>query len=279
MDLPYDQNFFIENIIDPAHLYTIHSETLKMSKDPQALEIETIKVSARGIEGRYRKTKSPNPTWISLNFIAPNLVTYRGSIGKRIGGAALYSLPLEKGSCRIIVRNYNNSSTWKSKLQPRWFEHWYRCKFVEEDLSLIVGQSVEVNRSQQALKELYLPLKTSDVLVVAYRKWLDKYGSLLPFYQGYETSHNIKGEEQSVDIGNRFSRHTQLCSSCSQAYKVTKRVKQTLVGLAIALAALGLVLDHSWIQLLVVSASVLAVLLAFAAEEVKTKFERSYTRN
>ncbi len=56
-------------------------------------------------------------------------------------------------------------------------------------------------------------------------------------------------------------------------------MKQTLVGVAIALAALGIVLDHSWIQLLVVSASVSAVLLAVAAEKVKTKFERSYTRN
>ncbi len=279
MDLPYDQAFFVENILDPSHLYISHNGTLNGRKYAQPLEMEVIKVSLQGVEGRYRKTKSPNQNWVSLNFIAPNLVTYRGSSANFVGGAALYSLPLGKGRCRIIVRNYKNSSTWKLKLQPRWFEHWYRSKFVEEDLPLVVGQQVEVNRSKQSLKELYLPLKTSDVLVVAYRKWLDKYGSLLPFYQGYETSHNIKGEKQSVDIGTRFTRHTEICGSCSQAYEVTKRVKQTLVGLAIALAALGIVLDHSWIQVLVVSASVSAVLLTVVAEKVKTKFERSYTRN
>ncbi len=94
MDLPYEQNFFIENIIDPSHLYTIHSETLYKGQDPQPLEIEAIKVSVRGIEGRYRKTKSQNQNWMSLNFIASNLVTYRILHSEVISGAALYSLPL-----------------------------------------------------------------------------------------------------------------------------------------------------------------------------------------
>ena len=279
IDLPYDQNFFIENALDPSHLYISHNGTLKWRENAQPLEMEVIKVSLSGIEGRYRKTKSPNKNWLSLNFVAPNLVTYRGSSAEFVGGAALYSLPLGKGRCRIIIRNYNNFSTWKLKLQPRWFEHLYRNKFLEEDLPLVVGQQTQANRLEQSLKELYLPLKTSDLVLVEYRKWLDKYGLLLPFYQGYETSHNIKGEKQSVDIGTRFSRHTQLCSSCSQAYEVTKKVKQTLVGVAIALAAVGLVLDHSWIQVLVVSASVSAVCLAVVAEKVKTKFECSFTRN
>ena len=117
------------------------------------------------------------------------------------------------------------------------------------------------------------------MVLIEYRKWLDKYGSLLPFYQGYETSHNIRGEKQSVGIGTRFERHTKICGSCSQAYEVTKKVRKTLVGVAISLAAVGLVLDHSWIQILVVFASVSAVLLAVVAEIVKTKFERSSILN
>ncbi len=51
------------------------------------------------------------------------------------------------------------------------------------------------------------------------------------------------------------------------------------MGVAISLAALAVVLDHSWIQILVVFASVSAVLLAVVAEMVKIKFERSSTRN
>ena len=278
-DLPYDQTFFIENALDPSHLFISHNGTLNSRKEAQPLEMEVLKVSLQRIESRYRKTKSPNQNWVSLNFIAPHSVIYNTSTPERIGGAALYSLPLGKGRCRIIIRNYNNSSSWKLQLQPRWFEHWYRNKFLEEDLPLVVGQQTQVNLREKSLKELYLALKTSDLVLVEYRKWLDQYGSLLPFYQGYETSHNLKGEKQSIDIGTRFEGHTKICGSCSQAYEVTKGVKQTLVGLAMALAALGLVLESSWIQLLVVSASLSAVLLAVVAEKVKTKFERSYTRN
>ncbi len=277
IDLPYDQTFFIENALDPSHLFISHEGTLNSRKYAQPLEMEVIEVSCQGIQGRYRKTKSPNKNWTRLNFVAPNLVTYRNSFSDKIGGAALYSLPLGKGRCRIIIRNYKNISTWKLKIQPRWFEHWYRNKFLEEDLPLVVGQQTQVNLLQQSIKELYLPLKTSDIVLIEYRKWLDKYGSLLPFYQGYETSQNI--EKQSVDIGDRFSRHTQICGSCSRAYQITKQVKQILIGVAILMAGLAILKDGSWIEILSVFASLLAVILAVFADKVKTKFERSYTRH
>ena len=85
--------------------------------------------------------------------------------------------------------------------QFNWKQCLYHVTFI---------QDLPKNRPQQSLRELYLPLKTSDLVLVEYRKWLDKYGSLLPFYQGYETSHNI--DKQSVGIGTRFSRHTTLKS-------------------------------------------------------------------
>ncbi|NES81577.1 MAG: Rieske 2Fe-2S domain-containing protein [Moorea sp. SIO2B7] len=276
IDLPYDQTFFIENALDPSHLFISHNGTLKWRKYVQPLKMEIIEVSSQGIQGRYCHTKGPNQNWISLNFIAPNLVTYRRSSSNPILGSALYSLPLGKGRCRIIIRNYKNISAWKLKLQPRWFEHWYRNKFLEEDLPLVVGQQTQVNCLEKSLKELYLPLKTSDLVLIEYRKWLDKYGSLLPFYQGYKTSHNI--DKHSVEIGTRLTRHTQICGSCSQAYEVTKKVKQSLVGVAIGMAVLAILTDGSWIEIFSVSASLLAVILAVLAGKVKTKFERSYTR-
>ena len=47
--------------------------------------------------------------------------------------------------------------------------------------------------------------------------------------------------------------------------------------MVIALAALGLILDDSWIKILVVSGAVCAVFLAVVAEKTKIKFERSYS--
>ncbi|BAZ21166.1 Rieske [2Fe-2S] domain-containing protein [Kalymmatonema gypsitolerans NIES-4073] len=60
---------------------------------------------------------------------------------------------------------------------------------------------------------------------------------------------------------------------------MTNRVKQISVGVAIALAALAILADGSWIQVGAVLASLAAVGIAVGAEKLKTHFERSYTRH
>jgi hypothetical protein len=148
---------------------------------------------------------------------------------------------------------------------------------------LIVGQQAEIERLGQSLKQVYLPLKTSDLLAIEYRKWLDKFGKSLPFYQGYSSSkrsgNQVEGDRKSMLL-DRFSRHTQICSSCNRAYNVTNRLKQTFVVVAIAMVAWAMAIDKPSSQNLVaVLAFLMAVALAGVAQIVKTKFERSYERH
>lgn len=197
------------------------------------------------------------------------------------GGAVIYTLPLGKGRCRVLLRNYQNFLTWKIKLQPRWLEHLFRNRVSEEDMPFIRGQQAHIERLGKNPDSLYLPLKTSDTLLIEYRKWLDKYGSSLPFYQGYSTSKLDVLSDNEIPpavLAERFRRHTQICSSCNRAYQVTNRVKHGSMGVAIALFALAIVTDHSWHQILAVSLALSAVSLAVIAQIVKTKFERSYQR-
>jgi uncharacterized protein YbaR (Trm112 family) len=171
--------------------------------------------------------------------------------------------------------------TWQVKRKPRWLEHLRQSKVLEEDLPQILGQQAEIERLGQSLKKVYLPLKTSDLLAIEYRKWLDKFGQSLPFYEGYSTSKRAEsnGECNHKPVSlDRLERHTLICSSCNRAYQVTNRLKQTLVGVAIGMAALAIVTDGFWNKIGAVSASLLAVVLAVVAQKVKTKFERSYTR-
>ena len=148
-------------------------------------------------------------------------------------------------------------------------------------MDVFIGQETEIERLQKSLAQLWLPLATSDALVLEYRKWLDKYGQNLPYYQGYSTakppvrSENFSGQKI---LETRLDRHTVICSSCSGAYRTTIQVKQTLVGLAIALTALA-ILTEGRASLVAVSCAILAVILAVVAQKVKTKFERSYTRH
>lgn len=283
-DLPYDQSYFIENIIDPAHIPISHDGIMGSRKDAQALELEVIDSNIQGIKGRWRRTRTPNQPWISLDFIAPNLILYKFGNEQqgKFGGTALYSIPLGKNRCRILIRNYGNLFTKKTKLMPPWLDHiLLRNKILEGDLQLVVEQKAQIERLGQNLKEVYLPLKTSDTLVVEYRKWLDKFGRYLPFYQGYSTSKNVGSSDvdQKLITLDRFSQHTLICHSCNQAYQVTNKVKQSCIGVAIALAAVAILADDSRIKIAAISLSVAAVAISAMAQRFKTFFERSYTRH
>ena len=282
-DLPYDQTYFTENIIDPVHIHISHHGTLGNRKNAHPLEMEVIESSHKGIRGRMRNRENSNQPWIPVEFVAPNLVYYRFSIEQKgwFGAVVFYSIPLGQNRCRILVRNYRNFLTWKLKLTPRWFDHWLRSRVLEEDLPQILGQKTEIERLGKPMKEVFLPLKSSDLFVIEYRKWLDKFGFSLPFYQGYETAKltdSSKECHQAPVLLDRLDRHTQMCSSCSRAYQVTNKLKQGAIGIAIAFAALGIATDQL-ASTMAVSASLLAVALAVVAEKAKSKFERSYTRH
>ncbi|MBW4457029.1 MAG: Rieske 2Fe-2S domain-containing protein [Nostoc indistinguendum CM1-VF10] len=280
-DLPYDQSYLIEHALDPAHANISHHGSEGNRESAKPLEMEVSESSATGIRGRFRGKQKPNANWVKVDFVAPNFVYYKLDFEKEIWGLALYSIPLGKGRSRVLFRSYSNNNffTWKVKLTPRWLDHWFRNKVVEEDLPLFVGVQEQVERLGRNLKEVYLPLKTSDRFVIEYRKWLDKFGASLPFYQGYSTSQaaDSNGECNAVLLG-RFSQHTLICSSCHRAYQVTNRLKKTLVAVAIGLTALAIVTDGFGHEVAAVSASLSAVALAAVVQIVKTRFERSYKR-
>ncbi|MGF1486926.1 MAG: Rieske 2Fe-2S domain-containing protein [Prochloraceae cyanobacterium] len=282
LDLPYDRSYFIENVVDPSHIFISHEKTFNARQAAQPLKMEVLELNETGFKGRYSIKIGDRNSATDLNFIAPNLVTYRIVYPHKISGAILYSLPTGTGKCRIIIRNYTNKPDWKLKFQPRWMEHWYRSHFVEEDLSLVVEQQKEINRLGKSLQELYLPLKTSDLFVVEYRRWLDKYGNNLPYYQGYTTSKTRKKiiqDSQEPAPLDRLRRHTEICSSCSKAYENTIKVKQIGIGMAIVFAAIAIVTDGSKIEIVAVLLSMLSLVTTLVAQKIKTHFEQAYTRH
>ncbi|HBE19732.1 MAG TPA: (2Fe-2S)-binding protein [Cyanobacteria bacterium UBA11149] len=282
-ELPYDQNYLIENFIDPAHVYISHDGSEANRQDAQPLEIEVLESCAMGIRGKFRGMLKVNGRYQRLDFIAPNLVHYRLSFAKPdwLAGLALYTVPLGRGRSRVILRRYRNFFTGQMKLKPRWLEHLRQNRVLEEDLPLILGQQTEIARLGKSLQEIFLPLKTSDVLVTEYRKWLDNFGASLPYYQGYNTTKNMSNGEyipQSVE-SDRFSQHTVICSSCHRAYQITNRLKYTGVGVAIALFALAIVTDGEWREIVAVSGAGLAIVFAAITGKIERKFKDSYHRS
>jgi len=280
-ELPCDISYVIEHMLDPAHIHITHHGNQGNRKKAQPLEMEIIGSSAEGFRGRFRETRLPNQTWRNLDFVVPALAHLYFPIPERgwFFGQAFYFFPLGKGRCQILTRSYRNFVTWQIKLMPRWWIHLNQNKILEEDLSQLLGQQEEVERLGQNIQQIYSPLPTYDTFAIEYRKWLDRFGNSLPFYRGYTTSkadQSVDECKQNLVQMGRSLLHTELCSSCNQAYQVTSRLKQVSVGVAIALGALAIVTDHSWHQTVAMSLSLSAVALAVVAQIVKTKLERSY---
>ncbi len=282
IDLPFDQTYLVENFLDPAHVPISHDRTeLQMRREmAQPLEMEILSVSVAGFAGRYRRLNNSQSPWYSVKFMAPHLVIYDLShpLSAMTGGFMLYAFPLGQNRSRVLIRRYGNFFSRWFRLKPRWLEHLRQNKLVEEDLPYIVEQSAYVENSRKTLKEVYLPLKTSDVFVIEHRQWLDKFGAEIPIYDGYTTSRREgigPGETMPLD---RYSRHIQLCQSCQQAHQNTERLRQIFIGLAIALGAVAVLMEGYGIKLICVSLSLFAVILAALMGKLKTHFERTYTR-
>ncbi len=161
-------------------------------------------------------------------------------------------------------------------------EHWYRSQFVEEDLSLVVGQQEEIKRLGKSLEKLYLTLKTSDLFVVEYRRWLDRYGHCFPYYQGFTTSKpaaKIAADDRQTAPLDRLRRHTEICSSCNKAHQMTIKVKQAGIAIAIAFAFIAILTDGSKIEIVSVLLSLFSLATTLVAQKIKTHFERASTRH
>lgn len=278
-DLPYDQDFLVENFLDPAHVPISHDRTeLGMKREFAApLEMEIISSSINGFVGRYKKGNNPHLPWINIEFVAPYLVKYQigNEATKTSGGFALYGVPLGEGRCRVLVRRYGNFFSRSFKLKPRWLEHLRQNKLLEEDLPFIVEQQAYIAQTGKNLKEIYLPLKSSDTFVIEHRKWLDKFGQNLPSYQGYTTLNRQQNSQREPSPTDRLARHTKICSSCYRTYQTINLLKQIIITAAIIFAGLAVVTENKTIKIILVAISVLAAGKFAILQKLKTHFENS----
>lgn len=58
-------------------------------------------------------------------------------------------------------------------------------QILEQDVKLICAQEDHVARTGQPLSQAFLPIKTSDGLVIEIRKWLDRVGHGMPHFTGW----------------------------------------------------------------------------------------------
>lgn len=274
-DFPCEQSFLIENILDPAHVNIIHSKTQAKKKDAQPLEMKVLETSERGFKGKWRWTKNTKIDWVLTDFIAPNLVFHYFTLNEKLGwnlGLAVYSIPLGDNKTRVFVRIFRNFFTIFSKLTPRWYNHLKGCAISEEDIKVLMGQQKQIEQEQKYLKELYNPLKTSDIFVVEYRNWLDMFGTSLPIYRGMSNSRTLKYDD-IIDLRsiNRFEQHTSICNSCSNAHKRAIAIANISTIMAIIFFAITLFTNDVKAEIILL----ISIILKFSSDFIKINLERS----
>ena len=259
IDLPYEQSFLIENVIDIAHIHVAHHGIRGGGHRDLAapIDFDVSKMDLNGFSAAFRSIGLEGGSMLRgarVTFMAPNLVHYESLYEnpKLRSGLALYSLPISPTRCRLLYRAYSNFWRLRDRLRPRWMEHWTQCTILEQDMDVVLGQVEEIIESGRPPRELWLPLKTSDALVIAYRKWLDQYAPQGTYRVGFDHTHGTQHRHdtqcrldvQPTEAFDRYRMHTKLCGSCSLVHQRLLQARGPLalsvVGfLALAAATTG----------------------------------------
>lgn len=281
MDLPYDQSYLIENVIDIAHIHIAHHGVRGGGRREAAkpLEFRIHESNQSGIKGSFRSVglerdkDSPALGGASVEFVAPNLVRFasRYHDPTLVAGLDLYSLPMGKNKCRLLYRKYSNFTSLRERIKPRWLEHLTQCKILEQDMGVVVGQHAQIEQHDIPLRDLWLPLKTSDRLVVEYRKWLDQFGFGMPFHRGFATARNSGHDHPPTDApGDRHRLHTEICATCGRLHQRLGRAITALWGIVAVTGIIALTLNAQADRILAGIGLATALLAIGAAHKLRT---------
>ncbi|MCA8948346.1 MAG: Rieske 2Fe-2S domain-containing protein [Planctomycetes bacterium] len=276
IDLPYGQEFLVENVLDYAHIHIAHDGVRGGGHAALAgpLAFELAEAGPAGFSAHFGRAADGRIETGSLDaarvaFVAPNLVhywsVYGGSAGAaRIAGLGLYSLPLGQGRCRLLYRAYSNFTPWRDRVRPRFWEHGFQCHLLEQDMAVVTGQAANIARLREPLGKSWVPLKTSDALVLAYRKWLDDHAEGRPDYIGLRTRGDESHREPPIASLDRFGGHVLQCASCRRALQIARRLRVGGFAAGLALLAVAACVPAAW-NVLFAGLAALAFLVGLAA--------------
>ncbi|KAH7290672.1 hypothetical protein KP509_30G058900 [Ceratopteris richardii] len=300
--LPYDHSILLENLMDPAHIPISHDRTDLSAKreNAQALKFEIVERTPRGFCGRYGESSKDDFTF-KFRFQAPCIIQNEREIQGKDGNpvrfmAIFMCTPAGQGKSMLIARFAQTGKRSLFSAIPEWLIHQVSNKVFEQDMGFLASQNEVLLREGVPTSRLYLNLKSSDVLVLEYRKWLDKVGHGMPYYIGHRSlslpskealleaapagflartasSQPVKGAFGGMfaaDLTNRYFRHVVHCSKCRAAFRKLKSVQKMSAILALLSVVIPLtILDRPWRLVSVVVGSVALAALYLCEQAIK----------
>jgi hypothetical protein len=107
-------------------------------------------------------------------------------------------MPMGRGRSRLLFTTFIKGlppiAIFIAKLKPEWVRNLNSCKILEQDIALITSQEDMLTKNKEGMdgkneknpaKE-WLTMKSQDLILVQYRKWLDAVGPKMPYYIGWK---------------------------------------------------------------------------------------------
>jgi phenylpropionate dioxygenase-like ring-hydroxylating dioxygenase large terminal subunit len=227
-ELEYDWQTLVENVADPSHVPFAHhgvqgNRNMARPLPIKIIESTPLKIEAENDLGRGSK----------ITFEPPCRLEYAINFGgDKKAGLITYCIPVTPGKSRIVAQFSRNFAQKLHKVIPRWWDHiTNRHLVLDGDMILLHQQELLLQQKNKNWQTAYKMPTSADRLVIEFRRWFDHFAqgklpwqevgiSVLPVT---EITHN---PEQILD---RYHQHTQFCSSCNQALKVTKKLQLVLL--------------------------------------------------
>lgn len=228
-DLEYDWQTLIENVADPSHVPFAHHGVQGNRDKAYPIPIKIATSTSDLIEATVeRGLKS------TITFEAPCRLEYAipFGVGKQIG-LITYCIPVSPGKSRIVALFARNFAPTLHKITPRWWNHiMERNQILDGDMVLLLTQEYLLKQNPESWKSAYKMPTSADRLVIEFRNWFDKYcQGKLPWEKvGINPDKNTSININRQEVLNRYTQHTQHCSSCRGALKNIQRLQIFLLA-------------------------------------------------
>lgn len=258
-DVPYGWDYFMENVMDPAHVaVSHHGITGNRYTSPQYYDM--VPVRQPGPDGfSFEVVQDPVPgvdiTRSISDFRAPSLhqisAEWKGG-GKLI--LALYATPTVPGYCRhigcqVLVKGDNGKLPPGIGLfalpMPVWLNHALTSLFLHQDQVFLHHQEKILARrgyssaaeavGSKYIEEVFTP-NPQDRMVITFRRWLRRTAAGgVPWAPG---SPPLPPREHRKEVlFDVYNSHTKNCKNCMDALRNIERLRAASLAGAVLVAA------------------------------------------
>nr|ASW21053.1 Rieske-type oxygenase [Scutellaria baicalensis] len=296
-DIPYGYEVLIENLMDPAHVPYAHYGIMRTAKTPESVKADReggrpveINVTRLDVNGFTAKQIFGEnyfvPPCLYYGFFSPG----GGQSNQKTSSSAtkdepltpippqkkalliFYCIPVSPGNSRLIFVSPRNFAVWLERIFPRWIFHIGQNLILDSDLYLL---HVEERKLKEVgplnwHKSCFVPTK-ADANVVAYRRWMNKYGGTQVDWRNKFTG-ELPPTPPREHLFDRYWSHTVKCSSCSVAYKQLNALEIALQVVSVSSIAIVAAAKQSVISLAAGYSLVSIAVLCFLASKWLSHF-------